>query len=107
MLTRVPGLVKGGSRWPRNDASSSSLIGAAVAVFALLGTDSVVGAANKVTSNQIKNGTIQTEDMKKGAITSGKVKDQSLTGTDIKDGSSIGAADLSAEAKDSLATTSG
>ncbi len=78
-------------------------IGVAAALVAMLGAGTVE-AAKQVTSSQIKNGTIQNEDIKEGTITSSRIKDGTLQGADIKNGT-IGANDLSTAAKDSLKTT--
>lgn len=48
-------------------------------------------AAGKVTSGQIKDGTIKSRDVKNGGLKGVDVKDGSLTGADVGDGSLTGA----------------
>lgn len=75
-------------------------IAAAAGLIALVGGGTAV-AAGQITTKDIKNNTIKSEDFKDGSVTSAKIANGTIKDTDIKDGG-IAAADLSQAAKDSL-----
>jgi hypothetical protein len=78
-------------RWRPSYAAVASTL---ALVLALGGT----AYALVVTSADIQNGTIQTEDLHKNAVTGNKVKNGTLTGSDIKNGT-IDVKDLTAAAQ--------